>query len=159
MSSWKGKKPIGNSQSSYIRQQRPVDEITLQQKIYNIDRRKQYKIASQIDNNLYNQTNITDLNSLINEYEKFFSKNIVSNKNEFFNKLKQLRYQSNLYSEQFDINLIDLLGRLLKFLSLFQSTAVEDFCDLFITTKIDDLVNTLVPFYLMNFNKKYYDYI
>ena len=172
MSSWKNKniksfknlkgfnkqKPIGNSQSKIIKNTKPIDDIFIQKKIYNLDRSKQYKICSQIDNNLYKQKDISDMNELITEYENFVALKQISNSNLFLSKLREMRY-NNQYNEELDIHFIDLMSRLIKYLTLFHDTAVEAFFDLVINTKKDELINTLVPFYLLNFNKKYYDYI
>ena len=158
MSSWKSRKPISSGQSGSIKKQKSVDEIIIQQKIYNLDRRKQYKICAQIDDNLYKQKNISNMNELISAYENFVSIKRLSNGSVFLKKLREMRYQ-NQFNSQLDIHLVDLMSRLIKFLTLFHDTAVEAFFDLFVQTKNDELINTLVPFYLMNFNKKYYDYI
>ena len=155
---FKSKKPIGNSQSKIIRTTKSVDDIFIQKKIYNIDRSKQYKICIQIDNNLYKQKNISNINELIIEYENFVSLKQISNSNLFLSKLREMRYNDQ-YNEELDIHFVDLMSRLIKYLTLFHDTAVEAFFDLVIHTKKDELINTLVPFYLMNFNKKYYDYI
>ena len=155
---FKNRKPIGNSQSVLIKKPNSINELFVQKKIYNLDQSKQYKICIQIDDNLNKQKDISDMNELITAYEYFISTKRLSNGSSFLKKLRELRYY-NQHDEQLDINLVDLMSRLIKFLSLFHDTAVEAFFDLFVQTKKEDLIKTIIPFYLMNFNKKYYDYI
>ena len=112
MSSWKSRKPISSRQSGSIKKQKSVDEINIQQKIYNLDRRKQNKICAQIDDNLYKQKNISNMNELISAYENFVSIKRLSNGSVFLKKLREMRYQ-NQFNSQLDIHLVDLMSRLI----------------------------------------------
>lgn len=160
MSSWKRKKPIGNFQSSYVKRYEPDNEIISQVSLYSYDRRAQYKSAVEIDDNIYDNEFFDNINELVEGYEKLFSRLQLDNSGQFINKMRQFRYNENLlYHESLDIYFVDLFGRLIKFVSLYNDTALESFCDLFITTKNEKIIETFNPFYLMNFNKKYYGYI
>ena len=160
MSSWKRKKPIGNFQSSYVRRYYPENEIIQEESLYSYDKRSQYKVVTNIDDSIYQQLNITTINELIEEYENFFNNSGCSRSSEFGNKLRSFRYNKKiLYSDVFDVNFVDLFRRLLKFIKMYNNIALESFCELFISTPDNNIIDTFLSFYLMNFNKKYYDYI